>query len=247
MINTIFLGFESEQLHLLRAKIGEYCPNLSISKIVNAASEIPVLLALRDPSLIFINTDNPQSDTIWENKVKPQEALEAVFVSNHQPNHIPKRLTQSLGYLFSPFSGQELIRVVENARSRIQKRIEAKKNQLLVEKLLADHKANELIGIPTLDGYKFIHTQSIIRCEGLQKCTHVITADKSDIISSYNIGQFKNLLEPYGFFSPHKSHLINLAFMKEYKREGTIIFTDGSYAPVSKRKKSEFLQRITHL
>lgn len=123
--------------------------------------------------------------------------------------------------------------------------LKAKLEQL--EKLLKDKRTDELIGIPTLDGFDFISVGEIIRCEGLQKCTRIVTTSKTDIISSYNIGEFRKLLEPYYFFSPHKSHLINLAFLKKYKREGTIILRDNSCIPVSKRKKGEFLELVTHL
>lgn len=123
--------------------------------------------------------------------------------------------------------------------------LEAKLEYL--EKLLSERMTDELIGIPTIEGFDFIIVKEIIRCEGLQKCTRIVTTSKTDIISSYNIGEFIKLLEPYHFFSPHKSHLINLAFLKKYKREGTIILLDNTCIPVSKRKKSEFLDLIIHL
>lgn len=116
-----------------------------------------------------------------------------------------------------------------------------------LEQLIKEKIANELIGIPTLEGFDFIAVKEIIRCEGLQKCTRIVTTSKTDIISSYNIGEFRKLLEPFCFFSPHKSHLINLAFLKKYKREGTIMLRDNSCIPVSKRKKSEFLELVIHL
>ena len=130
---------------------------------------------------------------------------------------------------------------------RFREKEQRRQDKLLLEKLFSERLTNELIGIPTLVGFDFLLVNEIIRCEGLQKCTRVVTTTKTDIISSYNIGEFRKLLEPYHFFSPHKSHLINLAFVKKYKREGTIILRDNSYIPVSKRKKSEFLNQIIHI
>ena len=95
---------------------------------------------------------------------------------------------------------------------------------------------------PTLKGFDFISIHDIIRCEGLQKCTRIITQEKSDIISSYNIGEFVKRLEKHGFFQNHKSHLINLRHIKQYYKEGTIKMADNSFVPVSKRKKSQFLK-----
>ena len=56
--------------------------------------------------------------------------------------------------------------------------------------------------------------------------------------------KFSKQLEPFGFFSTHKSHLINLSKVKEYYKEGTVKMTDNSFVPVSKRKKSQFLNQM---
>lgn len=106
----------------------------------------------------------------------------------------------------------------------------------------------KLVGIPTIEGMEFIDTEKIIRCEGLQKCTLIITTEKSDIISSYNIGKFVTLLEESGFFYCHRSHLINLRFVKKYTREGYIFFSANSKpVPLARRKKCAFLNQIRHL
>lgn len=106
----------------------------------------------------------------------------------------------------------------------------------------------KLVGIPTIEGLEFIDTEKIIRCEGLQKCTLIITTEKSDIISSYNIGKFVNLLEESGFFYCHRSHLINLRFVKKYTREGYIFFSVNSKpVPLARRKRCAFLNQIRHL
>lgn len=106
----------------------------------------------------------------------------------------------------------------------------------------------KLIGIPTIEGLEFIDTDKIIRCEGLQKCTLIVTTEKTDIISSYNIGKFVDLLEENGFFHCHRSHLINLQYVKKYTREGYIFFSANSKpVPLARRKRSAFLGEMRHL
>lgn len=106
----------------------------------------------------------------------------------------------------------------------------------------------KLIGIPTIEGLEFIDTDKIIRCEGLQKCTLIVTTEKSDIISSYNIGKFADLLENDGFFLCHRSHLINLQYVKKYTREGYIYFSANSKpVPLARRKRCAFLEEMRHL
>lgn len=105
----------------------------------------------------------------------------------------------------------------------------------------------KLIGIPTIEGIDFLYSHEIIRCEGLQKCTRIVSTRGSAMVSAYNIGEFKKLLEAYGFFSCHKSHLINLMHVKKLTREGFVYLSDNGAVPLARRKRIEFLAMLKHL
>ena len=53
--------------------------------------------------------------------------------------------------------------------------------------------------------------------------------------------EFIKKLKPHGFYSPHKSHLINLNLISKYHKEGNILMNNGTWVPVSIRKKKDFL------
>ena len=106
--------------------------------------------------------------------------------------------------------------------------------------------AARLLGIPHLHGISFVKGEEIIRCEGMQRLTKVVTTDGS-IISSYNIGEFCILLKGWGFFLSHKSHLINLNFLRNYDTEGIITLRDGSSVPLARRRREAFMAQICRL
>lgn len=106
--------------------------------------------------------------------------------------------------------------------------------------------APNLVGIPTIEGMEFLKPKEIIRCEGMQRLTKVFT-ECGAILSSYNIGEFCRLLRPFGFFSPHKSHLVNLHYLRRYHAEGAITLRDGSRVPLARRKREAFLEKVKHL
>lgn len=246
MINTILLENETKELDILETKIKRFCPYLEVNGVAQTAERAKVLLENKAPKLVFINPGIPIDLSDIQNG-KSEQGMELIFVSD-SPAHTPDAShSHAAGYLFRPINDDALIHADERAREHIAVKKERERREELLEKLLREHKANELIGIPTMEGYEFVSANEIIRCEGLQKCTRVVTVTKTDIISSYNIGEFIKLLEPYHFFSPHKSHLINLAFIRRYLREGTIVLKDKTTIPVSKRRKCEFLEQVVHL
>lgn len=63
-------------------------------------------------------------------------------------------------------------------------------------------------------------------------------------MSSYHIGKFNTILAKHGFFQVHKSHLVNIDFLKCYNNEGQIELTNGDFVPLSKTRKKDFLERL---
>ncbi|MCB0628728.1 MAG: LytTR family transcriptional regulator, partial [Lewinella sp.] len=152
------------------------------------------------------------------------------------------------GFVLRPVQVKDLLIAVNNVKKRIADKRENQHNGQLPRKIDSTSMVRqEIIGIPTMEGFEFLPVQEIIRCEALQKCTRVFTEARKEVFSSYNLGEFRKQLTAWGFFSPHKSHLINLRHVRKYHREGSIIMVDGSYVPVAKRKKGEFLNQVNHL
>lgn len=117
---------------------------------------------------------------------------------------------------------------------------------VVYQKIIQSKSSNQcqLVGIPTMEGVEYLKIEQIIKCEGLQKCTRVVTTEQKNIVSSYNIGEFSKLLQPYNFFAPHRSFLINLNHIKKYSKEGLIYLTGQETAPLARRRKNEFLNLI---
>ncbi|HMN90393.1 MAG TPA: LytTR family DNA-binding domain-containing protein [Saprospiraceae bacterium] len=118
--------------------------------------------------------------------------------------------------------------------------------QQLLQQLLGLLPANNVVGIPCMEGIEFLKPKEIIRCEGLQRLTKVYT-ETHTIISAYNIGEFNRLLCPFGFFTSHKSHLINLRYLRAYQVGGVIVLRNGDKVPLARRRKDIFLELVRHL
>lgn len=243
MINTILLESNAGELSLL-AKITKCCPCLVVNGISSSLEGAKALLEENQFDLIVINLKAPSF--VDYRKVLENNEIETIYVSYSNSQALIALQSRAAEYLIRPISDKVLINAVEKVRGRLRRKEENIKKKLLFDNLFGKRKTDQSIGIPTMEGFVFFSTSEIIRCEGLQKCTRIITTTKTDIISSYNIGEFKKLLEPYGFFATHKSHLINLTFVKHYRREGTIILKDNSSVPVAKRRKGIFLKQVVH-
>ena len=244
MINTILIENKTFHLISLAKKIKKCCTCLEINGICSSFEEAKALLGKNKFNLIIINLETPSFANY--RRVLDNYKIETIYVSYSNTQALIALQSRAAEYLIRPIRDEVLIKAVEKVSERLRIKKENNKNKLFSENFVFEKKPPQSIGIPTMDGFVFFSTLEIIRCEGLQKCTRIITTTKTDIISSYNIGEFKKLLEPYGFFVTHKSHLINLTFVKHYRREGTIILKDNSSVPVAKRRKGVFLKQVIH-
>ncbi|MEZ5039701.1 MAG: LytTR family transcriptional regulator DNA-binding domain-containing protein [Saprospiraceae bacterium] len=220
--------------------IVKYCPYMEINWYYNSIKDFFNTSLGILPEIIFID---PEGISLEDLEIIKQKKLNAEFIlilERDKPRSIPLNFFNPSGYLFYPLVEELVILTAECAR-RIS---ELRKTQIINKPSLIQ------VGIPSSDGLDFVPINEIIRCESLTNCTRVITiSSHRSIISSYNIGEFKKLLEGSGFYCPHKSHLINLLHIYKYKREGIILMKGDEKAviPVSRNKRSEFMNLITRL
>ncbi len=105
-------------------------------------------------------------------------------------------------------------------------------------------KQEKKIVIPCCNTYEFLQLEEIIRLEGLQNYTKIFTTSNKVIVSTTNIGFYKETLVNHGFFCCHKSHLVNERHILRYHKEGKLELLDHSKVPVSRRKRQEFLEEV---
>lgn len=247
MINTVFIQDTTIKANLFSEKIKKCCPSLVAKAKANSIKEAQKLFVDYRFDLIVLFIEGLSLKNFKRSLHALKVESEIIYFSKSSTSAFDALQSCAAEYVIWPVNDDVLIKAVENVSQRLKAKEEEKSQKLLLKNLLHERRSNQSIGVPTIEGFTFFSIDEIIRCEGLQKCTRIITTSKTDIISSYNIGEFRKLLEPYGFFATHKSHLINLDFVKQYNREGSIILKNNSRVPVAKRRKSAFLNQVIHL
>lgn len=244
MIKAILIDQESHVVNFIKNNIKKHCPEINLCGAATSCREAFSLMKEYNPSLVIIDSQIPRNDDFYAFQNLGFPNIETIFLSQCPEFAMEAFRYQASGFVLKPIQLPELILSLKKAEKRIEGKKILAENHKKDEQLSNQKPPGNLIGIPTFEGFDFITTGDIIRCEGMQKCTRIILKHKKELISSYNIGEFIKLLEPYQFFSPHKSHLINLIHLKKYFKEGSIKMTDGSCIPVSKRRKSLFLNKM---
>ena len=108
-------------------------------------------------------------------------------------------------------------------------------------------KRSAKISVPVFDGLQMLNTEDILKCTAHECYTEIRLVDGSSIMVSRLLKEYEDMLSAFNFFRIHNSYLINLCHVKKYiKGEGGyVVMSNGESCEVSRRKKSELLQRLT--
>ncbi|WP_235298901.1 LytR/AlgR family response regulator transcription factor [Portibacter marinus] len=246
MIDAVIIDDERKAAEVLSIKIKELNFNIRIVKKINDPEEAVNFLSGNEIDLVFLDIEMPVKSGFDVLRASTNLDFEIIFVTGYQNYAIQAIQFSAIGYVMKPVDDDDLRLAVNNAQEKINQKKSKERNRQLLENLIHSN-TNKKIGIPTMQGYEFLRLDEIIRCEGLQKCTKVVSSQGRNIISSYNIGEFLKLLEPFGFYAVHKSHIINLSKIKKYLKEGTITMDDNSVVPIARRRKQDFLEQLAKI
>jgi two-component system LytT family response regulator len=121
--------------------------------------------------------------------------------------------------------------------------------KFLLDKIKNPETDIKKIVLSTMEGMHVVDINNIIRCESDDYYTKFFLKDKKMIMVSKTLKENEELLSEHNFIRPHKSHLINLKYVKSFLRPdgGCILMTDGSNVPVSRRKREEIIDILNHL
>lgn len=244
MYSALIIDDEPKIRKVLEIKLHQYCPEITILGMVADAEAAFEQINRLKPQLIFLDISMPGASGFDLLKRFASITFEIIFVTGFNDYVLDALKVSAVDYLLKPVTTEELIQAVQKAKDRIDNRQKIEHYDMLQHNLSHLGEQDTKIAIPGISSYDFVKINHIIRCEGWQKYTRIHLKDGNCIVSSYNIGVFKDMLESYGFFSTHKSHLINTTMIVRYIKEGKVVMSDDSTVPVARRKKEEFSERV---
>ncbi len=248
LMNAVIIDDEPHAVAVLEKLLFIHCPGVVVLGKANNVEQGIRLINRTEPDLIFLDVVMPRASGFKLIKQLPaQQSPEIIFVTSFDAYALEAIRCCALAYIIKPIQTEELLQAVRLANQRIGQKVSYERSQALIHNLNSAQPKHKRLGIPSEKGLEFVEVGHIIRCEGLSGCTRIVLKDGKNLLSSYNIGEFKKLLESYRFFPVHKSHLINLDEIMRYDREGSVLMIDQTLVPVSRRRRQEFLTQIERL
>ena len=238
MLKVVIVDDEKSGVIALELSLKEFCPDVEVVGTAFSALDGIKEIQLKNPDLVFCNIEMPFMSGIEMIEGISARNFDVIFVTAYNQYAIKAFKLSATDYLLKPVNIIELI----NAIKRIQeKRKFVIESNLKIENLRLALSGK--IGLPCLDGSEFVKIDEIIRVEADGSYSKVFTTDGKMRYVTKNLKYFEDSLENESFYRTHKSHLINLEFIKKYspiKDGGVIQMSDGSEILISRNVKTEF-------
>jgi two-component system, LytTR family, response regulator len=223
------------------------CPQVTVvAECENADDTRQKIMALQ-PDVVFLDIAMPGKSGLGMLAEMQPVDFEVIFVTAFDEYTMQAIHYSAVDYLLKPVDEERLAEAVLKTEKRLQQKRLSDTVQTLVYNLTqAGSAANMKICIPTLKGFQVVSINDIVCCEADNSYTNFFLADGSRICSAKTLLDYEILLQESSFIRVHKSYLINLQHIKEYRRGdgGTVTMNNGMEIEVSRRKKEAFLEQV---
>jgi two-component system, LytTR family, response regulator len=222
----------------LLSLLDKYCPEIKVTGEADSAAEAKKIVYKTNPDVVFLDINMPVMSGFDFLESLPSRDFAVVFVSAHMEHGIRAVRAHAVDFLLKPVSIKELQQCVKNL-VQIQNGDDKTYNNHT-----KDSSAGKIV-LTHFQGFSIHDSDDIIRMEADDNYTKVYLKDRKPVTISKTLKYFEDCCGE-AFFRIHKSHMINLKYLKEFTKEdgGMVIMTDGTKLAVSKRKLSEFTEKV---
>lgn len=243
-MTALIVDDETQSRALIRQYLQNQFPQM-IAEEVATIAEAKTSIKNKTYDIIFLDIHvggGTSFDLLDELKVVNAQII---FITAHAEFAIKAFKYSAVDYIVKPIDPDEFQAAVQKAIDHAG-RSNTQKVQFLETQMKEPSALKDKLVIPTLEGFKLTSISSILYCKASGNYTEFVLAGNKKITSSYTLGHFDELLSEHAFLRIHRSYLISLAEITDYKRGegGSVVMSNGDELDVSRANKEIFLQRF---
>ena len=244
-IRSIIVEDESAAREVLRNYLTKYCPQITlIGEAQHIKEAVPLLHELK-PQLVFLDVEMPFGNAFDVLEACKDVSFKTIFVTAFSEYSLKALNMSAAYYLLKPISIEELIIAVNKVQEEILKQNDFDRNKIIIENFKENKPEKQQIILPTLEGFEVIKIEHIIRLKGNGNFTDIYLNDGTKKMVCRFLKHFTELL-PFPFMRVHKTHIININFVKSYHKGsgGYVTLLDNTEIEISPNYKEEFLEKF---
>ena len=244
MLISVIVDDEPKAIQSLSWELSNYSDQIKVIATFNNPEKALLFLTENNIDCLFLDIEMPTMDGFqFLNKLKFRDF--AVVITTAYNEYAIKALKKdALDYLLKPIDSDDLEETIAKVKKHRSRALDSNK----IEKVLLrfNEKLNtKKIAINTDGKLIFLETKEILYIVSDGNYSTFHTTNNKKIVVTKKLKEINTILPNEIFFRVHNSYIINLTKVKEFfKTDGYVILEDNHKIPVSRQKKSEFLEKF---
>lgn len=237
-LRAIIVEDEENSRKILRNYLNKYCPKVELVGEAENVEQGLILIRNNQLDLVFLDVEMPFGTAFDLLDKVGDRQFETVFVTAYNQYAIDALNAHASYYLLKPISIDKLIAAVDYVSE-----IKAKENKLQDSVIsVVDKQVTGKITIPMQSGFEVLQIKDILYCQADDNYTNIYLRNGKRLVSK-TLKYFELALGENGFARVHKSFLVNVNAIAEYRKGkgGHIVLENGKQIIVSPSRKKELL------
>lgn len=245
-LQAIIIDDEPKSITSLKWELQNFCDDLEILATFTNPEDALVFLNKKSIDCVFLDIEMPKMDGFQFLEYFPERQFSVIFTTAYDQYAINAIKERALDYLLKPIDSDDLKQTIDKIKKQ-QKSFNIKKS--LEESILSlsnnNRQSSKKIAIPIDGKLIFLTPEEISHCESDGNYCHIYLENNEKLFVTKKLKEMEEILPAENFYRVHNSFVVNLDKVRAYvKTDGYLVLNNKQRIPVSRNKKSSFLDKI---
>lgn len=244
MIEAVIVDDEVKALQSLTWELTNFSNEIKVKASFTDPNEALRYLDKNTPDCLFLDIEMPTMDGFQFIQKLQNKNFPVVITTAYNQYAIKALKNEAIDYLLKPIDTDDLKDTITKIKKFNAKNYTAER----LEEILLNFNANtakKKITFNTDGKLVFLDNDDILYAESDGNYSTIYLVDGQKIVLTKKLKEVNDILPSDSFFRIHNSYIINLTKIKEFlKTDGYIVLVTNHKIPVSRQKKSDFLNML---
>lgn len=250
MIRAIVVDDQKSFLRMFREMAeSNFADRLELLSACSNIREAVHAIRTYDPELVFLDVEMGSESGFDLLEQMKGHNFEVIFTTAHEHYAIKAIRFSAIDFLLKPFGPEELRASLDRFESGRDSKTMYDRMEQLHQNLKALSDPIKKMAIPLTHGYEVVPLRDIVHLSSSNNYTIFHLSNGAEHVATHPLREYEDMLSEYNFFRVHQSHIINMDHVKTYSRidGGKVLLSNGTEVEISRRKKDDFLKRLSQV
>jgi len=244
MLEAVLVDDEIKALQSLSWELTNFSKEVKVQASFTNPFEAIEYLEKNTPDCLFLDIEMPTMDGFQFIQKLQNKNFPVIITTAYNQYAIKALKNEAIDYLLKPIDSDDLKETI----SRIKKFNYHQYSSHKLEKILLNFNRNRVqkkITLNTDGKLVFLECDEILYIESDGNYSTFYLEDGTKLVVTKKLKEVNEILPEGTFFRIHNSYIIHLNKIKEFlKTDGYVVLKSNHKIPVSRQKKSDFLDLI---